>query len=368
MAWLTGRLTRRRVLIGGGGLLLAGLGADTARQLRQGGYEAALARMTTRLPETPTLADLLRYATLAANGHNTQPWRFAATETGVRLHPDLLRRTPVVDPDDHHLFASLGCAAETLAIAARDRGRGGVVAAATPETGLEIDLTPGVAEAQALMPAIPLRQSTRGLYDGSRLDAAQTARLVAAAARHGVEARVIADPPGMEALLALVQEGNRAQIADPAFLVELKEWLRFNPVAAARSGDGLFTGASGNPSLPDWLGPRVFDLVFSAGAENEKYAAQVRSSAALLVLVAPENTPRGWVAAGRAAQRLMLQATRDGLKCAFLNQAVEVPEVRAELQAHLGLGDRRPNLVLRVGRGPALPRSLRRPVAAVYDS
>ena len=27
---------------------------------------------------------------------------------------DFSRRTPVVDPDDHHLFVSLGCATETL--------------------------------------------------------------------------------------------------------------------------------------------------------------------------------------------------------------------------------------------------------------
>ncbi len=64
---------------------------------------------------------------------------------------------------------------------------------------------------------------------------------------------------------------------------------------------------------------------------------------------------------------MMLQATLDGLKCAFLNQAVEVPPMRAELRRLLGLGERRPNLVLRVGRGPALPKSLRRPVAEVLQ-
>lgn len=360
------RLTRRAALIGGG-LALAGLGADTARQLRRGGYRAALARMQAPLPDAPQLADLLRYATLAANGHNTQPWRFAVTDGGVRLHPDLLRRTPVVDPDDHHLFASLGCAAENLAIAARARGLGGVVAAEAPEAGLAVDLSPGAAEAQPLLDAIPLRQSTRGLYDGSSLDKGEVARLVDAAAAHGVEALVIEERPKVEAVLALVLEGNGLQIADPDFVRELKAWIRFNPAQAARSGDGLFTGASGNPSLPGWLGPRLFDLVFTAEAENEKYAAQVRSSAALVVLVAPENAPRGWVAAGRACQRLMLQATVDGLKCAFLNQAVEVPAMRAELRSLLGLGERRPNLVLRLGRGPAMPRSLRRPVAEVLD-
>jgi hypothetical protein len=37
------------------------------------------------------------------------------------------------------------------------------------------------------------------------------------------------------------------------------------------------------------------------------------------------------------------------------------------LAAWLGLGGRRPDLVLRVGRGPALPPSLRRPVGDVLE-
>ena len=41
---------------------------------------------------------------------------------GIDVLPDLSRRTPVVDPDDHHLFVSLGCAAENLALAAMARG------------------------------------------------------------------------------------------------------------------------------------------------------------------------------------------------------------------------------------------------------
>ncbi|MGC9369078.1 MAG: Acg family FMN-binding oxidoreductase [Paracoccaceae bacterium] len=361
------RLARRTVMIGGG-LALAGLGADAARQMSRKGYDAALDRMGAPLPEAPVLADLVRYATLAANGHNTQPWRFAATVDGVSLRPDFGRRTPEVDPDDHHLFASLGCAVENLSIAARARGLGGLVDAAAAETELAVDLSPGAGEAQPLLEVIPERQSTRGMYDGSALTAKEAGRLVQAAALHGVEALFIDAPERVEQMLALVLEGNARQIADPAFVAELKDWIRFSPAQAARTGDGLFSGSSGNPSLPSWLGPRLFGLVFNAAAENEKYAAQVRSSAGLIVLVAPRDNPRGWVAAGRACQRLMLQATLDGLKCAFVNQAVEVPEMRTELRSLLGLGDRRPNLVLRVGRGPALPKSLRRPVTEVLEA
>ncbi len=71
------------------------------------------------LPDSGRLRDLVRQATLAASSHNTQPWKFALAERSITILPDFTRRTPIVDPDDHHLFVSLGCATENLVHAAR---------------------------------------------------------------------------------------------------------------------------------------------------------------------------------------------------------------------------------------------------------
>jgi hypothetical protein len=66
--------------------------------------------------------ELVRCATLAPSSHNTQCWKFAIGANGrlITLLPDLARRCPAVDPDDHHLFVSLGCAAENLVQARTD--------------------------------------------------------------------------------------------------------------------------------------------------------------------------------------------------------------------------------------------------------
>jgi len=79
---------------------------------------AAAAAVRSVPQHAPETHDLVRYATLAANSHNTQPWRFRARLHGIDIEADRTRRLAVVDPDDHHLFASLGCAAENLLIAA----------------------------------------------------------------------------------------------------------------------------------------------------------------------------------------------------------------------------------------------------------
>ena len=111
----------RRTLITSG-LSIAALGAvGYATWPKLDGYEEEVKRQRAILSADPTRTDLLRMATLAANGHNTQPWNFRLSDDKVSILPDFTRRTEVVDPDDHHLLVSLGCAAENLTIATQAR-------------------------------------------------------------------------------------------------------------------------------------------------------------------------------------------------------------------------------------------------------
>jgi hypothetical protein len=152
-------------------------------------------------------------------------------------------------------------------------------------------------------------------------------------------------------------------MSDEAFVRELRSWMRFSPREAIRRGDGLFSATTGNPILPAWLGPTFFDLAFKAREENDKYARQIASSAGIAVFVAEKPDHEHWFLAGRAAERFALQATLLGLKCAFVNQPVEVASLRPELASLIGLPGRRPDLVMRFGSGPTLPYSARRSVA-----
>jgi nitroreductase len=356
----------RRLFIGGAVAGAAAIGTGMWWRGLSAPYLAAAERLTAPLPSRPETHDLVRFATLGANGHNTQPWRFSETANGLAIAPDFSRRTPVVDPDDHHLYASLGCAAETLSIAARARGLSGEVIEAGPE-GLMVALRPAAPDEGALFAAIPERQCTRSGYDGSRLTAEEVASLAAEANRHGVAA-IWREGAKAEPILDLVIAGNTRQMGNPAFVDELKAWIRFNGAHAARTGDGLYAASSGNPAAPEPIGRRLFDAFFQTEAENDKYARHLRSSAGIFTLVAPSDDPAGWIAAGRAYQRMALRATAMGLRNAFVNQAVEEPAMRADLVSLLDLGEMRPNLVFRVGRAPPMPRSLRRPAEAVTDN
>ncbi len=71
-------MNRRDLLIGGGAVAV-GAAVTYVEMARLGSmedYDAAVAAIRAPLPEQPRMLDLIRFATLAANGHNTQPWRF----------------------------------------------------------------------------------------------------------------------------------------------------------------------------------------------------------------------------------------------------------------------------------------------------
>ena len=365
-------ITRRKALLAaaaGSGLL--SLQACSADADAGAGYEAA-ARETWRHAVGPPagrpllMRELVRYATLAPSSHNTQCWQFRIEERAIAILPDLARRCPAVDPDDHHLYVSLGCAAENLAQAALAYGLGGETRFDPAGAGvLRVALEPTRVRVSPLYDAIPKRQSTRAEFDGKPLAADELQLLAQAASGAGVRVLLLTERPMLEQVLDYVVRGNTAQLDDPAFLDELKAWVRFSEGEAVRSGDGLFTFSTGNPTAPRWLGSRMFNLFLSAKNENDKYARQIRSSAGVAVFVSEKEDRAHWVEAGRCYERFALQAAALGIRTAMINQPVEVAALRPQFATALGLGGRRPDLVVRFGRGPRMPSSLRRPVAAV---
>ena len=309
----------------------------------------------------------MHYATLAPSSHNTQCWRFHVDQKSIAIAPDLTRRCPAVDPDDHHLFVSLGCATENLVQAALAHGLHADARFEPAGDGaIAVALEATRPASSPLFQAITERQCTRGDYDGQPLSLAELRRLEQAGSGHGVSVRLLTARPAIDSVLDFVVAANTAQMGDAAFVEELKAWIRFSADDAVRSGGGLFAGASGNPALPRWLGSRLMGLFFTPKSENERYARQIRNSAGIAVFISVQNDKAHWVEAGRCYERLALQATALGIRNAFLNQPVEVGTIRPQFAAWLGVAShQRPDLVVRFGRGATMPLSMRRPLRAV---
>ena len=358
--------TRRKVLLGTGTVLLAatGLGFGFGNMGSMEDYNKAMADLRAPAQQTPNVLDLIRLATLAANSHNTQPWAFKMSKTAVEILPDLTRQLTAVDPDNHHLFASLGCAAANLALAGQASGKSGdLIFNPANDGSLVFTFRDALPNPTPLSQAITKRQSTRAEYDGRPVNANDLKLLADAAALPGVATVLITERSGIDKIRDLVIAANTVQMNDTAFVKELKAWIRYNPRSALLAADGLFSACTGNPTLPDWLGPVLFSMAFQAKSENDKYAKQINSSAGIAVFASEKDDPEHWTLAGRASQLFALQATAIGIQHAFINQPVEVSSFRPELAKLIGLPDRRPDLVMRFGYGPDMPYSPRRPLA-----
>lgn len=311
------------------------------------------------------LKEIVRYATLAPSGHNTQCWKFQISSRSITILPDLSRRTPVVDPDDHHLYVSLGCATENLVQAARSLGFSASSDFNSASGATTVVLERSAAEESPLFKAITHRQCTRSDFDGRALSNEDLRLLEAAGTGHGVRVMLLTDREAMEKVLEYVVQGNMMQVNNPAFVKELEHWIRFSDGEAIRTGDGLPARATGSPPAPRWLGRLLFRAFFRVKPENDKYASHIRSSAGVAVFVSDVDDKAHWAQVGRCYEHFALQATVLGIRNAFVNQPVEESGLRPEFARAFGLGDGRPDLVVRFGRGKEMPRSLRRPVESV---
>jgi hypothetical protein len=309
---------------------------------------------------------LIRCATLAASSHNTQPWTFEIGPHEIAILADPTRRCCVVDPDDAHLFKSLGCAAENLVQAAWQQGLAAEVRFEPRRDAVVVALQPSAStSASELFDAIGVRQCTRIAFDGTPIDPDDVTRLERAGAGPGVRTMAITDRSVVGALGDLVAQGNRIQLTDRGFRRELLSWIRFNPGAALRTGDGLAGRCTGNPSLPTWLGKLLAPIVIRAGTQAERDTEHIESSAGIAVVVTERDDKAAWVEAGRAYERLALQATVLDIRTAFVNQPIEVPSLRDELDTLLGLDGEHAQLAVRFGHGELAPYSLRRSVDGV---
>lgn len=324
------------------------------------------------LTEVEQLRLLVRCAVLAPSGHNTQPWLFRVADDALELHADRTRALPVVDPDDRELTMSCGAALAHVVVAAEHFGRVAEVTtlpdSSRPDLLARVTLgVPTVASerSERRFEALGRRRTDRGPYVHEPVPSALLDGLSAAAREEGAWLAVVTDDARKAALGDLVVEGDRIQMGDRRFRRELASWIHPN---RTRQRDGLpgFVVGVTNDFVSE-AAPLVLRLFDTGKGLAERDRALAEGSPALLLLGTEDDTPGEWLKAGRALATLWLDATAAGLSLSFLNQPIELPELRRDV-AELGGRAGFPQLLVRIGRseGSRDPRlSPRRPVGEV---
>ncbi|MGZ2744920.1 Acg family FMN-binding oxidoreductase [Burkholderia stagnalis] len=317
------------------------------------------------------LRSLLRYAVMAPSSHNSQPWRFVIDGNSIAVCADRVRALPVVDPFDRELIISCGAALLNLRVALNHAGFAHTIRTFPSDVDPDVlalvricDDGYSDADLGALFDAIPNRVTTRAPFDATPVPDALQRDLIAAGAAEGANVGC-ADSIARRARIAeLIAEADRAQFEDARFRRELASWI--DP---RRRVDGMPAFAAGVPALLDFASPVVTTAVrtFDFGNGLAALHHQLVGASPLLACIATGRDDRdAWLAAGQALERMLLVAARAGYTASFLNQPIEVGELRKRLGDMLDLGGV-PQLLLRIGRGPHTPHSPRRPLGEVVS-
>jgi hypothetical protein len=167
-----------------------------------------------------------------------------------------------------------------------------------------------------------------------------------------------------EELTALVVKADRMQFSDPEFRQELAQWIR--PHHPTSSRDGMPGYALGLGPATSVLAPLVIRTFEVSEGQVASHQELIAGSPVLAVLGTREDRQLSWLQAGRALAAILLLATDHDVRASFLNQPLEVGVLRNRVR---GLLDNEgvPQVILRLGYGPAGRPSPRRAVSEVLD-
>jgi nitroreductase len=326
---------------------------------------------TVRRSATDTFRLGVRYAVLAPSSHNTQPWRFRIDDETLSLYADRSRELPIVDPDGRELVISCGAALFNLELALAHFDREAEVVhlpdSGDPDLLARVELgeerAPTSGE-EALFAAISDRHTNRQRFHARALPEGLVAALQAASALERAWFAPIVDEERKVAAGDLIAEGDRLQFRDRSFRRELAAWIV--PNGSPRQ-DGIPGHALGFGDLSSRVAPagiRAFNLGRFQAAKDRELA----TSSPLLGIIGTEgDEPSDWLAAGRALERVLLRVSSVGASASFVNQPIEVTELRPRVRELAGAGGF-PQLLLRLGFAPGAVATPRRPMRDVLDT
>jgi nitroreductase len=317
-------------------------------------------------------------AVRAPSIHNTQPWRFVGHPDRLELRLDPERALPVLDPSRRQQVISCGAALEFAAVALRAAG-----------SSCGIDLAPDVDEPdllavvrvtgahevtdddRALEAAIEHRHTVRAAFEPRPVPAEVVDAWQADAGARGVWLDPITRDEEEVATAFLLSRAEEMERNDPAYVEELRRWVRTDP--GAEDGVPMTAVPDEDPATrpSNWL---VRDFVAGDRPEHAFLPAEDPDAPPpaverpTVLLMGTMNDDRAaWLEAGRAMGHLLLSATSAGLAASPLTQALDWTATRERLRARLRLVGH-PQMLLRVGYPPAAepgPASGRRPVEDV---
>jgi Putative TM nitroreductase len=318
---------------------------------------------------------ILKYAILAPSGHNTQPWLFKIVgDKTIELYADRTRALPVVYPEDREMIISCGAALEHLRLAANHFGLADITDLLpdkknNPDLLVKVELKEGdtitqkLAQQDALLfEAITKRRSNRSPYESMKLPVDLLVSLKDIARVRGAWLDILEEDMKKKSIADLISQGDKIQLSDKKFRRELAAWVHPN---RSNSRDCMPGYAHGTSDIASYVGPfliRTFDMGKGQAAKDMQLAT---GSPVLAVLGTDIDEPLNWIQTGQVLARILLKARAENIWASFMDQPIEVTELRLRLREVLGRSAGFPQLLMRLGYGRDVKPTPRRSVNEV---
>lgn len=310
----------------------------------------------------PQVRDFLVSAAVAAPSvHNSQPWRFHVEPHSIDVVADQSRRLAVIDESGRYLAISCGAALFNLRVAGTYLGfhpRVSVLPSPHDRTHIaHVDLShrhmrPG--SLAKLYPSIAARRTNRFPFTSQRIPGSVLAAISEAVWLENAVLRLYDDQAEVDRIVDLLRDAEFEESLQPAVARERDFW-----VGREEPGEGVPTESLG----PRPAQPRTVFRDLSARADSRP-RADFETAPVVGVLSTIGDGPADWVRAGQALQRALLVATAHGLSASFVNQPLEYPGLRWLARSPI-TGHGHTQMLIRLGYGPPVPSSPRRPIADV---
>ncbi|MGB7347233.1 MAG: hypothetical protein WBD20_23625 [Pirellulaceae bacterium] len=310
----------------------------------------------------------MAHAITAPSSHNTQPWLFRINCGEVELLADHRRACPVVDPNNRELTISCGAALYHLKLAMNCDSLATQVRILPPSDDKHLIARVRVAgprsstaDEQELLKAIPRRRTNRFPFSQQEVDPDLQAEWINDVKSEHAWIHLIHSDREKHAVADLVTEGDRRQASDKLFRRELAKWIHSNTSSRRDGMPGYAQGVSDFASHFGWLVVRTFDWGDGQAAKDRQLA---EGSPLLAVIGTDSDTPADWIACGQALAKMSLRAASWSVDASYLNQPIEVPELRNKLSKLIGTNGY-PQVLLRLGHGVEVKPTPRRSVDEV---
>jgi nitroreductase len=339
----------------------------------------------------------LRYAILAPSIHNTQPWAFKILSNNtIELYADTSRALPVVDPNGRQLTISCGATLGYLQITinhfgykyktellstsnekekdkrllakiringdresissnnnATDKQKGNN----TKANSLQKE------DSDRLFGAIPKRRTNRFRFEDRNIPDILLAGLYYIVDKYPqyqeqqkqqkqeeqqedpIWLHIVEETDTKNTLAELVAHGDHILLSEKHFVRELIASTRLNKNYGLRRGGGMSGQALGIRNIISRISP-YFEI---SKKQDEKDCQLTATSSALAILGSYSDGALDWINAGMTLTNILLLASSENVSCSFLNQPIQVSQLRPKLLNAIGKEKGFPQILLRMG-------------------